>query len=483
MVAGNKVEIIDQGSSNGTFVNGVLAKRKVVKNQDKISIGPFVLQLIAAEAAPIAKRPLNAPPQPILETGMAPGQDAQLPADELKEPTSLVGKLKKRFDDMILPMLFDMHERQDWATIATLLFGIFIVLNLGFSVYPILESSKKELLQEAGKRAEFIANQIADLNQMAIQDGKETLLNVDFADKDVSVKEAVIINLEGRIMAPSTRQNQMFDNPYVLRQREKIQKQQSEWKPKKMQTVDEIIAVTPIMVLHKTRGINVPGALAVVVMSKTGVTLDPGTVGVVYFETLMTSAIVGIIFLYLIYNLTMKPIVRLNDDLDNVLKGAADQVEKRYRGQQMARLIDSINAAVARIPKTDVDAGFTEANSDNEQQIVDNMLQVFTSTASTITQPCMLLDGERRVKFMNAVFEEMTGIHLAQAQGDVLSNVSRDESFSGLVQEMTEKAARAGADGVDEDYEFNSGIHKLNCKAIMGTPGKVEAYLLIAQKA
>jgi hypothetical protein len=44
---------------------------------------------------------------------------------------------------------------------------------------------------------------------------------------------------------------------------------------------------------------------------------------------------------------------------------------------------------------------------------------------------------------------------------------------------MIGKATDAGGEGVHEDYDFNSGTHKIHGYAISGLPGKVEGYLFL----
>src|SRR5688572_24324051 len=45
-VQGEDILLRDLGSSNGTFVNGVLTKAKKLKLGDRISIGEFVLEVV-----------------------------------------------------------------------------------------------------------------------------------------------------------------------------------------------------------------------------------------------------------------------------------------------------------------------------------------------------------------------------------------------------------------------------------------------------
>ena len=77
-------------------------------------------------------------------------------------------------------------------------------------------------------------------------------------------------------------------------------------------------------------------------------------------------------------------------------------------------------------------------------------------------------------------FEELTGIR--GAQGEVIDTVSRDESFPALLKEMVEKSLSAGNEGIDEDYDFPSGQHRIHAVALAGVPGRPESYLFLFQK-
>src|SRR6185437_2888788 len=51
LVASNgELVVRDQGSSNGTFVNGVLTKEKPVKSGDRISVGEFVFEVVESRS-------------------------------------------------------------------------------------------------------------------------------------------------------------------------------------------------------------------------------------------------------------------------------------------------------------------------------------------------------------------------------------------------------------------------------------------------
>ncbi|RZA02004.1 MAG: FHA domain-containing protein [Proteobacteria bacterium] len=476
-----KLEFKDLGSSNGSFVNGVLIKKKLLKNGDRISAGPFVLEVVMPEApAPAFTSPTAGYDSHVAAPTIDPGQFKL----EDEAPKSLIGKYKKKFDDVFLPVLYDFYERQEFMSLLAVMFAVYSVINLGFSVYPVLQRSREEVLRQAEHQARYISNQVAYLNRQAILEGKEAALITEFAESEVNVKEVVVANLEGRIMAPGSRLNESYNNPYFVKYKNDLQRSQALWgKTKAVRVSDreEVYVFTPIMVLSKTKGINVPAAVATVIYSTATIALDSGTIMSVYLEALFWSGFLGVIFLYLLYHVTHRPIEKLTDDMDKVLKGEGDSVEKKYKNEIIDKLVDTVNSALSRIPR-DGNSGQDDGNAggDTERLIIDNMMQTVEFLSQNSKHPMMLLDTENRVKMVSETFEELTGIR--GAVGEVIDSVSRDESFPAIVKELIGKSQEAGNSGASEPYDFNAGTHNIRCLMLAGMPGRAEAYLFLFEK-
>lgn len=477
-----KVEVRDAGSSNGTFVNGVLTKKKLLQNHDRVSVGPFVLEVILPNLPAIRSA------EPSNFQNLNPAAPVHIDPSQFKmeeEPKSLVGKYKKKFDDIFLPVAFDFYEKKDFLTILMVLFAMYSMVNLGFTVYPVLQRSREEVLRQAESQAKYISMQGAYLNLQAVQEGKEASLITEFVDanSEPNVRELVIVNLEGRIMAPGARLNESYNNPTFLRYRDLVQKNTNLWEKTKtvrLSEQEEIVSLTPIMVLSKQKGIRVPAAVSVAVYSTRLLALDSGTIASIYFEALAWSALLGVIYLYILYQLIHRPINQLNDDMDKVLKGEMAAVPKKFQNDDINQLIDTVNAALSRIPRANTIENTSAPAGDQEQLIVDNLMRSMEYLASKAAHAMLMLDPEMRVKQSNTAFEELTGIR--GALGEVIDTVSRDESFPALIKEMAEKAVNAGNDGVDEEYDFNSGSCKIHGVALSGVPGKVESYLFLFEK-
>lgn len=484
-VHGNRVEIVDLGSSNGTFVNGVMVKKKALQANDRVSVGPFVLEVLVPQMP--AKIDAFAGTHAVPGGGAAAAGPVVIDPNHFKleeEPQGFIPRYKKKFDDIFLPVLYDFYERTDYPTLLVSMFAIYSVLSLGFAVYPVLQRSREEVLRQAEHQSKYIAEQLGALNRQSVLEGREGSLITEFAESEEHVQEVVVANMEGRVMAPGSRLNEIYQNTTFVKYRDLLKKNQDLWQKKsvvvRIPDKDLLVAFAPIMVLSKTKGINTPGAIAVVTYSTASIALDPGTIGTVYLEALFWSLFMGVIFLYLVYHVTHKPLEKLMDDMDAVLKGDGQSVEKKYRNDTIDQLVDQINAALSRIPRQDGKGNEELAGGDTEKLIVSNMMRSIEFLALKAGGAMMMLDLEMRIQATNHAFEELTGIR--DGQGQLIDEVSRDESFPSMIKEIAGKAADAGNEGVQEQYDFPVGTHKISALALSSMPGRVESYIFIFEK-
>ena len=481
---GNKISIKDERSSNGTFVNGKIIKVVTLRGNEKISVGPFVF-MFGAE-----KSTQEIIPQQ--ENGETLAEKSVILPTNLKSTTSataasekaLYKKIFNKFNEIVLPVLHDFNKKNEWWAIVITLFLSYVVLNIALSVYPIVESAKESVIREAERRADYIARQIAELNQEYIANGQEQYLDTSFANKDRSVEEAMIVSLNGRVLAPGFRLNEISTNTFLIRTLKQIKSgDQKHWslKRRRNQEKTKVIVSVPIFVRSEKSGLNTPKAISVVKFSLSGIALDLGTIAVIYFEALITAIILGIICIYLISQLTYKPIMSANDNIDKVLRGIETNMAKPYQFEPLNKLIDSINSSLSRIPNlVSTDEKKEVKTTDNEQQIIETMLLSIENIVIHASKPMMLLGTNSEIIAMNPSFEELCGIHLSTAQNQKITEAARDEAFIAMMRDMLQEAPERGLGGVIEEYEFASGNYSLRCLAIQSLPEKTEGFLITA---
>ncbi len=139
------VTVKDEGSSNGTFVNGVLAKSKKLSPGDRISVGEYVLELSKVEASTPVSKSISSIPQdnnvvpfPGVLSGLpidsksvniqnnilgASSTDSNGSSKNENKKISIVEKIKFNFDKYVINFLYNLNEKHEWKTIIAWIFG------------------------------------------------------------------------------------------------------------------------------------------------------------------------------------------------------------------------------------------------------------------------------------------------------------------------------------------------------------------------
>ena len=365
LVASNgQLLVKDQGSSNGTFVNGVLAKEKKIKNGDRISVGEFVFEVVESKSPslPVTRPSSNSnvlqfPTTPILPGASSSGapQDIQNVLSGPGEPKTLKEKAAFAFDQFAMPFFYGLAMKNEWRFVCVAIFAIFCVANMFVSVSPLLESSRVSVVRETGRRATFMARQIADNAAPLLANRAESRIDLGAAENAEGVKLAVVIDMDNRIVAPASRQNQYLtgggESLIAVKARDAFRggRETGFW-----QAVDSstLVAIEPLKAFNQASGKNVVIGMSVVSVDTSGASMGFGDVGLVYSEILIITAILGLITLLILHRLTLKPLQVLNDDMDKVLKGEMTQVTHEFKWEELNALWDLINSALQRIPKS-----------------------------------------------------------------------------------------------------------------------------------
>lgn len=210
-----EVTLRDPGSSNGTFVNGVLVTEKTLSSGDRISVGEYVLEIRLPQAAPRSGVPgqrrrrsggaAAASQLPathgggMLAVSQAHGQEVGqvLPfpgpasdaaqgsagiissaASELAQanamPQDLKGKGIWYFENYVMPFFYGFNLKYEWKYVCSVIFGMFLVLNLAISVQPLMDENRDVVLKESARRATFMARQLAERNTPMLKAGAES---------------------------------------------------------------------------------------------------------------------------------------------------------------------------------------------------------------------------------------------------------------------------------------------------------------------
>jgi PAS domain-containing protein len=239
-----------------------------------------------------------------------------------------------------------------------------------------------------------------------------------------------------------------------------------------------VVSVEPVKVYNQQTGRNAVIGMAVVSIDTTIATMGFGDIGLVYSESLILTAIIAGFALLILYRLTLKPLQILGDDMDKVLKGDMAQVTHEFKMEELNPLWDLINSALQRVPKS----GAAFGNMKSEPTITpEDFLGPMRTLGAMVNTGLVVFDGDRKIIYINPVFEELTGIRSDNSLGQDYSGVARDQGESALVTDLLERA-QPGQEGATESYDFSGVTHKVSA-VCLGAVGAPKCYLVIAARS
>ena len=185
------VTILDRGSANGTAVNGKFVSSAALKPGDKIMLGEIVIELGVQDGASDAL----ASSAPIRPQPFAP------------RPSAYVAATKVIADRL--------RPRSLWPLFTALFSLSFLALAIvsGVSYKSLVQN---RLTQESLARAHDLVRYLAEKNREDLRLGNELLLDVDTVLKEKGVKQAILVNAKGRIVAPVSKLNKTDNDPFTL---------------------------------------------------------------------------------------------------------------------------------------------------------------------------------------------------------------------------------------------------------------------------
>ncbi len=483
----------DEGSANGTFVNGVLTKSRKINIGDRIGIGDYVLELTdpvaASREVPVAFADMSRV-MPDSERPKVGDTSEALISDSLAEassvPTDIKGKIRWAFNTYIMPFFYGLNFQHEWKVLSLILLGVFAIFTMFFSVFPLIEANKNTIIKETGKRAAFMARSIVERNTQAMLARAETKTEVGNIPKEEGVRLAVLSDLENRIIAPSNKMNQYLASGGESRLAKKAAKLFLKGRETGLVSkVDSetIMAVEPLKVFNSRVGKNIVVAMAVVSIDTTLATPDLGSIGVVYSEAIIITILVGLFVFFVLYFLTLKPFQVLNDDIDKVLKGELSQVTREFKFEELKSLWDNINSALQRIPKGGADGS---EHADIEFGVKGVSAEEFVAPVRLVGDALpsigiVACNSEKQIVYINSFFQELSGIRTDDALGKEFASVARDQALSALVNDVFENI-QVGSDPIDEKFEFSGTTYLIKVGAFGSFGSTPRAYVFVATK-
>jgi len=465
-VTGDVAYLKDLKSSNGTFVNGKIVKAKTVKNGDKIAIPDVIFQLVEIkEKKKIIKRAAAVKEEE---------RESFLEAEE--QPDSIVQMPMHIFKYKLMPLIHGFNEEYEWRVLFGIFLSLFVVVTIALTIYPVLNDSKTILLYETAKRGGTYARMIARQNARALEEKKLDQVDTSFLEREDGIASYELFDLEGRIVRPISKLNQYISDTFSIRAREWA----SSLKRKNQTTLRQLLDAGQIGIAQKitafnaeTGGTDVVGIIAIRFAPRS-LAMEATNNSKAYLESLVTSAIVAIIFFGIIYFLTIRPFEEMKFQIDECLRGKRKEVDPSLLFGELNSVISDVNNLLARNRELQNEGSGEFEEVEDDTTYVATLQEFLRGNAGA----GMVLNSEKNVESVNGDAEDLTGIRESSSQGQSLLDVAREKGFAATVIELCDQSADNGGTSQQGTYELGGYDHSIYVTSLLGQDNFAKAFYL-----
>lgn len=476
IVGGSAVQVVDMGSTNGTFVNGVKIKNQSLKSGDKLGLFDVMIhvQEVAAPAPYVPSAPAyshgpGSGGQVIpFPGGNDPyrGEMSQTGTGDRASyhpPKTLGDSIQAYMDNVLLPGVYKLGEIAEFRLVVAGFLIVFAMLVTGLSVIPMVQIMKQNSEIESQRRAMTIAVALAERYRRALQEGTTSTFSTRFADSEEGVVAALIISAaDGHIVAPASKTGAYADLPFIYKARKADRKFTEQIDP------ETIGAAAPISVYSAETEGYAPSAQAVVIYNMATLAVDNGRVASLFIKVMFIALLLGALVYYLLQKFIEYPIRDIHKQLDIALRERKDSIKTRFDFPILEALVLDINSCLGRA-LSGGDGGSSPAFQDRSQE-AQAFIQMMGCAGLALDSRCV-------ITHVNSQFEDLMGMRLATLQGQSLS-VLTDQALQLSIQDLVDRSRNQPGIIVTNDLDISGRSHEVDCAAAPGTTGQADYFLI-----
>lgn len=473
VIKGTRAAILDLGSSNGVFINGVMIKKQRIERGDDVDIAGFRLHVLPPGAPSSRARAMS---------GGFDGNAAlsQNPDEAPLAEVTPQQKLLTLVDEKVLNPFYGLIERFDWRwVLGSILVGS-LVLSTLLSVIPIIRWGRQVTRQEALARAHSILAQAVRENYRILsKSGDFTRLTVENMEVEKGVLSAYVIDPKTNgILAPAKYFNKTVTDVYSQLALKKVMEGKEE-QISIEKTDDVYVVAQPVYLYSQEQGDRV---LQVIVLSvfqlNTGITstFQP------MVEAALFSVLMSLLAFFLIFKMFTYPIGKLQEQLDSALKGETSMISTEVKFPELQNLATVMNFAVSRAKSGGGGVAAVQVAGDTDQED-DSYIKTVTEFERGTSDGILLLDVDKKVKFVGKILEDLIGLRNQYAQGQNVSDACRDQSFAGTAIDLAESVVRSLGETQTAQLDINGIARTMVAVAHQNSVGEIRFVLLTVKMA
>jgi PAS domain-containing protein len=452
--------IEDLGSSNGTFVNGKMIKKVTLKDGDKIALPNLILQLVyVTEKKVIVKKK-------VLKAGEEGDSYDDLEQTE-PMPADLLGKPIWVFKNKIMPIVYNCNEQYDWAALVGILLFIFIAINITLTILPVLRDSKVLLIKEVALRGKQYAAEVDRFNNQYLRDKNLDQVYTGFLEGDDAegVTSYKLFDPDGRVYRPISELNTIVNDSFSVDAIKNYRNEKQQDRDFIRDLGGNTIGIARAIKAHdRNLGRDVVVAIITISFSPTSLAREASNNSKAYLESLLTSAMVAIIFFGILYYMTIRPLEDMRIQIERVLRGRQKELESKILFSQINPLRSTINSILSRIRELqNEDTGDMDDLEEDGPYI--RSLKEFMMGAQG---PVLILDSSKVIQHLNPEAEDLIGIRENASSGENFVDTARDQGLAATVIDLCDRSANNEGSHQKESYEIGGKDIEINVTSLIG---------------
>ena len=467
-VNGESVFLEDLNSSNGTFVNGKLVKKRTLEDRDKIALPNLILQLVfVKEKKKIVKRKVL----------KADEEDVDFARSEVA-PNNLLGKIRFFFKHKVMNVIYSFNEQYEWNVLLGILIFLFICGNIYVSVGPVLNLTESIVFSEIKSRGKQYADEVVRINSIHLSRGDLQRIDTLFLDKRQSdgVESYELFDMEGRIVRPAakidTNTRDIF-SVNALNHYKKSGEYTNTFVDRSLGNGVVGIAKT-LMVNNLKTGQNEPVGIIALRFKPDSMMRYTVMNSTAYMKALIYTGMLAVIFYGIIYYMTLKPIDEVRFQAEEVMRGRRKEIEPKRLFSELAPLSRTFNGVLMKnreLMNEDV-GDFAEMEEDGPY--VNILREIMLGTDGAV----LILNSEKNVEYVNDTCSDLTGMRENLVQGQSILDSASNEGFAGTLIKLCDNSANNSGTTQEDFCELGGQNYVVHAMCLIGKDQFPKAYYI-----
>jgi len=463
VLPGNRLDVEDLKSSNGTFINGLQIKKSIMKVGDSLTLNSYTIKLLqkAPEKVRIVAAPASSSYTPPSFDGNAAfqldGMAAGVPSaqTELFSTQNTGAKVGGFLSSNVYPLADYFSSNFDVRFLVASFFLIWSVLLIMFTAWPFSSAANVRVENQAIEVARLYARQLTRVNTEAIvaEDYRSLVATLDkHPGQTRGIVASYIIDVSrNQVMAPQNELGRAFTNEFSQAAIETLTGTQN---PNldyvgKDDTGMAYVA-SPLMV--STAEGNKTVAIAFVQINTNPAKFSTAELFDQIISSLLYSLIISLLLIIFVYRWMNGPFELLSEQIEQALRKGQTQLSVAVQLPAVKELSEKISFALSKAqPAPSSESSSSSGSSEWASAMVN-----------ANTYPAFSIDGSGSVQSWNERIERLMGISSSEAVGREFSQISRDMELEQIVRSLMSEVVGTPWSTSNRSYVFNENEITIN---------------------